>query len=405
MSSWVAGADESHYNEHNLPIGVFSTQDDPNPRIGARIGDSILDLHRAVLSGDCQTCPSCTALREPALNRFLSMGKPVWQAVRTQIHQAVTEPALEEFAVNWMTPLSQATMHAPLVVTDFVDFNSSEAHAANLGRLRRGGASLLPPGWKNQPQGYTGRTSAIYPSGMDVTRPVGFRRDHTGTVQYGPSIALDLEAEVGFIVGGTTEPGVTVGPDSFSENVFGAVLLNDWTARDFGTEDNVATGPFNSKSFATSMSAWITPIEALDAAVAMAPAQDGQAAPHLKESDRFGYDIELAVSINGTVVSRPQFGDNYWTPPQLMSQLTSNGAPLRAGLLFGSGAVSGATREQCGSLLEMTWSGQEPLLVDGGTRLYLDDGDDVSVTATAPGPQGTRIALAEVRATVQPAQV
>ncbi|WP_025272767.1 fumarylacetoacetate hydrolase family protein [Haloglycomyces albus] len=404
MSSWIKGADESLFNSHNLPLGVFSTAEDETPHIGARIGDYVLDLHKAVESGDCQTCPSCTALRDPALNRFLMMGKSVWQTVRAQVVQAVTEPSLEEVAETWMHPLSEVAMHSPLLVTDFVDFNSSEAHAANMGRLRRSGAEVLPAGWRAQPQSYSGRASSVFPSGLELARPMGYRRDQTGVVQYGPTRALDVEAEVGFIVGGESGLGVTLSPDDFSGHVFGAVLLNDWTARDFSVEENIATGPQASKGFATSMSAWVTPLEALDAAISMAPAQDGQAVGHLKESDRFGYDIQLALEINGQVVSRPQFGDNYWTPPQLMSQLTSNGVPVRAGTLFGSGAVSGAVREQCGTLLEMTWAGQEPLRVGNEPRIYLEDGDEVRLTATAPGPQGATIALGEVETVIQPAR-
>jgi fumarylacetoacetase len=394
--TWVPGAADSPYNIHNLPFGVFSTADVPTPRIGVRIGDYVLDMHKAVLSGDCQTCASCTALRDPALNRFLSLGRPTWQEVRLQVQQAVTEPSLQDAARGWLTPLAEARMHAPLLVTDFVDFNTSEAHAANMGRILRPGTEPLPASWRFHPQAQHGRASTVIPSGMELVRPSGNRREPGGDVSFGPTRSLDLEAEVGFIVGSESELGRPLSPDTFEEHVFGVVLVNDWTARDFAAFESDPLGPFTATSFATSMSAWVTPLEALGAARTAAPTQDVHAPSYLKESDRFGYDVQLAVEVNGQVLSRPRLGGAYWTPAQLLAQLTANGAVLRPGMLFGSGAVSGTTREQAGTLMEMTWGGEAPVAVGGQRRVFVEDGDLVRITATAPGPRGTTIALGEV---------
>ncbi|MQM27308.1 fumarylacetoacetate hydrolase family protein [Glycomyces albidus] len=357
---WVPGADASPYNIHNLPFGVFSTADQPLPRIGIRIGDQILDMHKAVLAGDCQTCGACTALRDPALNRLLSLGKAVWKAVRTQAQQALSEPSLQDAASEWLTPVADAIMHAPLMVTDYVDFT-----------MRAPGSDRVYPRASN------GRPSTLIPSGMDLVRPAGHRPGDDGRPVFGPTRALDIEAEVGFIVGSQSDLGRPVSPDAFEDYVFGAVLLNDWTARDFQELETDGLGPVASKSFATSMSAWVTPIEALSAARTVAPPPPADMASYLKESDRYGFDLHLNIEVNGVAVAGADFAEACWTPAQQLAQLTAGGAVVRPGLMYGSGeAVTG--------------------------RWGLQDGDAVTVTATAPGPRGTTIALGEVATRILP---
>jgi fumarylacetoacetase len=203
---------------------------------------------------------------------------------------------------------------------------------------------------------------------------------------------------VGFVVGTGSELGSPVRLEDFREHVFGVVLLNDWSARDIQAWEYVPLGPFLGKSFATSVAAWITPLDALDAAWVPGPARDPAPLPYLDDSDTAsGLDLAMQIAINGSVVSRPPFAGMYWTPAQLLAHLTVNGASLRPGDLFASGTVSGPEPAQRGSLLELTWNGAEPLtLDDGSTRTFLQDGDEVVLTATAPGPHGP-IALAEVR--------
>jgi fumarylacetoacetase len=357
---WIPGADESPFNIHNLPFGVFSTADETRPRIGVRIGDQILDLHKAVLSGDCQTCATCTALRDPALNRLLSLGREAWRQVRAHAQQALTESSIQNTVANWLTPISEAIMHAPLVVTDYVDFTMRTPDAARL-----------------FPRASNGRASTLLPSGMELMRPAGHRRGEDGRPVFGPTRALDIEAEVGFIIGGESEIGRPVSPDEFEEYVFGAVLLNDWTARDFAALETDGLGPFASKSFATSMSAWVTPIEALNASRTAAPTPHLDMASYLKESDRYGFDLRLNIEVNGVGVAGADFAESYWTPAQQLAQLTAGGALLRPGLLYGSGEAA---------------TGQ----------FQLANGDTVKVTATAPGPRGTTIALGEVETRILP---
>lgn len=408
--SWVIGANDSPYNIHNLPYGVFTTSDNPDPRIGVRIGDYILDMKLAVLSGNCQDCPTCSAMQDQVLNRFMALGREMWTKVRGQIQQMLSESSMQEMVTSWLVDIDDAQMHMPFMVTDFTGFNSSEYHASNMAQIHRPSSDvgptlspdLLSPNWKHQPLGYHGRAASVVPTGTNIARPSGQRRMADGTVTFGPSELLDIEAEIGFVVGVPNGLGNPVGPDAFRECVFGAVLLNDWSARDLQLWEG---RPFNSKSFATSMSHWVTPIDALSAALTSAPQQGPDTPDYLKEADRSAYDLQLHVEWNGLQVSRPRFGDMYWTPAQQLAHMTSNGAVVRSGDLYASGAVSGPEKGERGSFMELTWGGQEPVtLADGSRRAFLHDGDAVRIQATAPGPKGTTIALGEVAGTILPAR-
>jgi fumarylacetoacetase len=238
-------------------------------------------------------------------------------------------------------------------------------------------------------------------------RPCGQSRGADGAVGFGPSRRLDIEAEVAFVVGAGSEPATPVPVADFAEHVFGVCLLNDWSARDIQSWEYVPLGPFLGKSFATSVSAWVTPIEALAAARTPLPAQDPTPLEYLRGngSGLFGLDLAIEIELNGHVISRPPFDQMYWSPAQMLAHLTVNGASLRTGDLFASGTVSGTERGQRGSLLELTWNGRDQLaLADGSTRSFLQDGDTVVMRATAPGTAGGRIALGEVRGTITPAR-
>jgi fumarylacetoacetase len=215
-------------------------------------------------------------------------------------------------------------------------------------------------------------------------------------------LRLDIEAELGFVVGVGSDRPVPVA--DFAEHVFGVVLLNDWSARDIQAWEYVPLGPFLGKSFATSISGWITPLAALEPARVAGPARDPQPLPYLDDTDsEWGLDLALAVRLNGETISRPPYAQMYWTPAQMLAHMTVNGASLRTGDLFGSGTVSGPEPDQRGSLLELSWGGAEPLtLADGSTRTFLADGDQVSITASAPGPDGSRVGIAEVTGRIVP---
>jgi fumarylacetoacetase len=397
--TWVEGAAGSGYGLHNLPYGVFRHGGRP-PRIGVRVGDLVLDLDGAEADG---LVLAGGALRQPNLNEFLALGRPQWAAVRHRIVELLRDeqhrPAVEPLLV----PLHDVDLVLPIEVADYVDFYSSEHHAANVGQIFRPGQPPLLPNWKHLPIGYHGRAGTIVVSGTPVIRPCGQRATPDGPV-FGPSVRLDIEAEVGFVVGVPSGLGRPVPVDRFDDHVFGVVLVNDWSARDIQAWEYQPLGPFLGKSFATSISAWVVPLEALAAAWVPAPAQDPSVLDYLRDSPHRGLDLRLVVEWNGVRVSEPPFAPMYWTPAQQLAHLTVNGAALRTGDLFASGTVSGPERNQTGSFLELTWGGAEPITLDGvGERTFLLDGDTVTISATAPGPGGTTVALGDVMGTILPA--
>jgi fumarylacetoacetase len=294
-------------------------------------------------------------------------------------------------------------MHLPFTVADYVDFYSSRHHAENIGRMFRPGTPPLTPNWEHLPIGYHGRAGTVAVSGADVVRPNGQRLDD-GTPTFGPSRRLDIEVEVGFVVGVPADGPVPVG--AFADHVFGVCLVNDWSARDLQAWEYVPLGPFLGKSFRTSVSPWVVPLAALEAARVDPPVRETAVLPYLDDAGlRWGLDLTLEVRLNGELVSRPPFALMHWTPAQQLAHLTVNGATLRTGDLFASGTVSGPERDQRGSLIELSWGGAEPItLADGSTRTFLEDGDTVTITATAPGTAGGRIGFGEVTGTVLPAR-
>ncbi|WP_406083013.1 fumarylacetoacetase [Micromonospora zamorensis] len=396
--TWVTGADGSPYGVTNLPYGVFRS-DEGQPRIGVRIGSWVFDLAAAEAA---DLVLAAGALCRPTLNEFMALGRPQWTAVRQRITELLTDPAHRPAVEPLLVPLDDVEMLLPIEVADYVDFYSSEHHASNVGQIFRPGQPPLLPNWKHLPIGYHGRAGTVVVSGTPVIRPTGQRASAEGPVT-GPSVRLDIEAEVGFVVGVPSPMGRRVSVDDFADHVFGVVLVNDWSARDIQAWEYQPLGPFLGKSFATSVSAWVTPLDALGDAFVPAPDQDPPVVDYLRDVPHLGLDLRLAVEWNGEQVSDPPFATMYWTPAQQLAHLTVNGASLRTGDLYASGTVSGPDRSQVGSFLELTWGGAEPVKVGDESRTFLADGDTVTITATAPGPDGTTIALGEVSGTIRPA--
>ena len=386
-----------------LPYGIFSTNDHAQRRVGVRIGDFVLDAGAAaefvgVESGICW--------EQPSLNHFLSLGRPAWTAGRGWLTEVLSNPAYRDGIEPYLIPLAEVTLHLPIEVGDYVDFYASENHATNIGKIFRPDGEALPPSWKHLPIGYHGRAGTVVVSGTDIIRPTGQRKSPADAAPlYGPTLKLDIEAELGFIVGCSTELGSPVSIEEAADHLFGVALFNDWSARDIQAWETVPLGPFLGKSFGSSLGAWVVPMEALAAARVPLPHQDPEPLPYLSGAGLFGLDVHLEVRINGTLVSSPSYAGMYWSPAQMLAHLTANGASLRDGDLFASGTISGPEKHTRGSLMELTWNGQEPLtLNDGSTRGFLQDGDLVTITGWAPGPDGARIGLGEVAGTVSPAR-
>jgi fumarylacetoacetase len=395
--TWLELPENTGFGVDNLPLGIFSARD-RLPRHGVAIGDHVLDL--AGVTG-------LPVHETRSLNAFLIAGPGAWRDLREQVTEWLTDERHRARVQPHLVPRAQVQMHLPVAVADYVDFYSSRHHAENVGRMVRPDAEPLPPNWRHLPIGYHGRAGTIEVSGTPVVRPCGQSRTADADApSFGPSRRLDFEAEVGFVVGAPTSLGEPVPVEAFPEHVFGVCLVNDWSARDLQAWEYVPLGPFLGKSFLTSISPWVVPLAALEGARIAAPPRDAPVLPYLRDDHHpWGLDLALEVQINGEVVSRPPFATQYWTAAQQLAHLTVNGASLRTGDLFASGTVSGAGRDQCGSLLELSWNGQDPLiLADGTARAFLEDGDVVTITATATGPGGTAIGFGEVSGRVLPAR-
>ena len=385
-------AEGSPFGPRNLPYGVYRAGG-AEPRCATRLGDVVVDL--ALLLDD-------EVFAAPSLNAFMAQGHARWVEVREAIGAAVRDdvPADAVHAVD------DVTMLLPFEVADYVDFYASEHHASNLGRLfRPDSPDPLMPNWKHLPVGYHGRAGTVVVSGTDVVRPRGQRKGPTDPVPvFGPSVRLDIEAELGFVVGAGTALGESIPVEDAENHIFGAVLFNDWSARDIQAWEYVPLGPHLGKSFASTVSAWVVPLLALQDAKVATPHQDPPALPYLALDDPWGLDVELEVAWNGEVVSRPPYREMYWSPAQMLAHMTVNGASARTGDLFASGTVSGAEKGTRGAFIELTWGGREPVTVGGEERTFLQDGDEVVITGSAPGPGGSRIGFGECRGRVLPAR-
>jgi len=390
--SWLNVDPADPFGIHTLPYGVVAE----GPAV--RLGDFVLPLRPAAQRLRADLAPLFAA---DSLDAFLAAGPASWAEVRAEVTAWFTDLAHRPVIEPLLLPLSRTRPSLPFTVADYVDFYASEYHASNVGQIFRPGSAPLTPNWKHLPIGYHGRAGTVVVSGTDVRRPQGQRKVGEA-IEFGPSLRLDIEAEVGYVVGVGADSPIGVG--AFADHVFGLVLLNDWSARDIQAWEYVPLGPFLGKSFATSISAWITPLAALDAARVAPVPRDPQPLPYLDDSaERWNLDLTLQVRLNGELIAEPPYRSMYWTPAQMLAHLTVNGATARTGDLFGSGTVSGPEPSQRGSLLELSWGGTEPLQLASGERAFLLDGDEVSLTATAPGPGGARIGLAEVTGTILPA--
>jgi fumarylacetoacetase len=394
--SWLELPSDTGFGLGNLPYGVFSAPGTA-PRTGVAIGPYVLDL--AAVTGDPVHATG-------SLNAFMAAGPGAWRELRQRITGWLTDDAHRPGVEPHLLPRDQVTLHLPIQVADYVDFYSSRHHAENVGRIFRPGAPPLTPNWRHLPIGYHGRAGTVQVSGTPVVRPCGQRKaaeDDAPT--FGASDRLDFEAEIGFVVGMPSTLGKPVPASAFADHVFGVCLVNDWSARDLQAWEYVPLGPFLGKSFLTSVSPWVVPLAALESARVAPPARDPQPLPYLRDDERpWGLDITLEVRLNGQLISRPPSSGLYWTGPQQLAHMTVNGANLRTGDLYASGTVSGPERNECGSLLELSWGGTDPLtLADGSTRTFLEDGDVVTISAGAPGADGSRIGLGEVTGRIHPA--
>ena len=423
MTSFLDLPADSPFGLHNLPYGVFSTADRA-PRVGVRVGAYVVDLAELEASGTLSAGDEAVFDR-PALNGFMALGKPAWDRVRSRLQDLLREDGRgdlredEALRARAIVPVDAVTMHLPAEIGDYTDFYSSRQHATNVGTMFRGPENALMPNWLHLPVGYHGRASSVVVSGTPITRPSGQQKpDDDAPPVFGPSRLLDIELELGFFVGPGNRLGEPIAMEDARDQIFGFVLVNDWSARDIQKWEYVPLGPFLGKNFATSISPWVVPAAALDAVRIDGEAQDASAGnpeplPYLRQPEPRALDIELAVELEteamreaGTpphVVSRSNARYLYWSPEQQLVHHTVNGCNARPGDLLASGTISGETPDSYGSLLELTWRGTEPLALPGGEeRRFLADGDTVTLRGVA-GRGERRVGFGEVEGRIRPA--
>jgi fumarylacetoacetase len=402
-AGWLGIRPDHPFGLAALPYGSYTAAHHAEVyRVGVAIGDNVLDLTTAA---DRLLPGRAHLFRSGSLDQFLAAGDGAWARVRAELTRWLSDDECRPAIEDLLLPAEAVDLRLPFTVSDYVDFYASEHHASNIGRIFRPDSEPLTPNWKHLPIAYHGRAGTVVVSGTPVRRPCGQARPPGAAVpSYGPCERLDFEAELGFVVGAHSHLGEAVPASRFAEHVFGVCLVNDWSARDIQAWEYVPLGPFLGKSFATTVSPWVLPLAALGYARVRPPSRDAELVSYLTESADWGLDIDFEVRLNGHLISRPPYSAMYWSPAQMLAHMTANGASLRSGDLYASGTVSGPEPGQRGSLIELGWSGNEPVqLADGSTRAWLQDGDELTITATAPGPDGVRLGLGSAMGCILPA--
>ena len=415
LRSFLPVSPQSPFPIQNLPYGVCRRRGGER-FIAVAIGEHLLDLTALEAQGhlDVSALRSRRVFQSGALNAFMAEGRAAWSEVRSRVSQLLREEEATlrddaELLARVLTPMAEVEMLLPADIGDYTDFYSSREHATNVGTMFRGPDKALQPNWLHLPVAYHGRASSVIISGTDVRRPCGQSKPENAAAPiFGPSRSLDFELEMAAFIGPGNELGRPIPIADAEDHLFGMVLLNDWSARDIQSWEYVPLGPFLAKNFATSISPWVVPMEALAPFRAAAPPQDPPPLPYLRRDDRATYDIHLEVHLQGEKMAEPQrictsnFKYLYWTLAQQLAHHTITGCNLRPGDLLASGTISGPTPDSYGSLLELSWRGSRPLNVGGETRTFLLDGDRVTMTAWCQG-DGYRVGFGEVTARILPA--
>ena len=403
LKSWIASANlaNADFPIQNLPFGVFVAHGQTQAHVGVAIGDAILDLavvHQAGLlnlGGDNKA-----VFNSSSLNAFIELGAATWSQVRAQISTLLSadNPLLRDnqsLRDQAIILQSAAKMLLPVAIGGYTDFYSSKEHATNVGCMFRDPKNALLPNWLEIPIGYNGRASSVVVSDTPVRRPNGQIKAPTQErPEFTACKKLDIELETGFIIGRGNALGEPIACADAEQHIFGMVLLNDWSARDIQTWEYVPLGPFNSKTFATTISPWVVTLEALAPFRVATPTQEPQPSSYLQHQVgvNHGVDIHLEVQLTPeqsqqpSTICRTNFKHMYWSMAQQLSHHTASGCNTAVGDLMGSGTISGPTPDSFGSLLELTWNGANPLtLADGSTRQFIQDGDELTLTGWAQG--------------------
>ena len=416
LTSFINTSPDSHFPIQNLPYGIFRTKENFNARAGVAIGDYVLDL--AILEDHGYfskiNLPGENLFNQRYLNDFMAAGRTVWQPVREKISRLLRadNPELrdqQEVRSKALLPVKSVELLMPVDIGDYTDFYSSKEHATNVGIMFRGKENALMPNWLHLPVAYNGRSSSVILSGHNIHRPKGqiLSADNEKPI-FAASRLLDFELEMGFFIGPGNELGEPIHIDNAFDHIFGMVLVNDWSARDIQKWEYQPLGPFLGKSFGTSISPWIVPMEALEPFRTRGPVQNPEPLSYLQIKGDWSFDIQLEVFLQGKKMQEPHricqsnFKYLYWNICQQLAHHTVNGTNLRTGDLLASGTISGPEKSSYGSLLELTWRGTSPIkFPNGEERKFLQDGDRLIIKGWCQG-DGYKVGFGEVTGKILP---
>ncbi|MGB0412061.1 MAG: fumarylacetoacetase [Pikeienuella sp.] len=397
MKSWVSSANDANhpFPLNNLPYGAFRKKHDAQ-RAGCcvAIGDMILDLTAMEERDLLDSVEGLDVFWHPWLNDLMDAGQKVWKKLRKELTAKLADGASGVAATReCLLKQSEVEMLMPFKVREYTDFYAGRHHATNVGTMFRGAENALPPNWLHIPIGYNGRASSVVVSGTDIHRPLGQMKPFgTDKNIFGPCRRLDIELEMGCVVGGSNKLGQPITVSEADEMIFGYVLLNDWSARDIQAWEYQPLGPFQAKAFATSISPWVVTREALEPFRCSTPEREFELLPYLQEPGPMLYDIDLEVKMQPegsdrvSTIARTNYNEMYYSAAQQLAHHAIGGCAMNAGDLLGSGTISGPEKENRGSLLEISWGGKEPFTLDGGEeRSFIEDGDTMTLTGQAQG--------------------
>ncbi len=415
LKSFIDVDSESHFPIQNLPYGVCRPNSGGKVFICTAIGDYVVNLDILEEDGvfDGPELDGKRVFNESSLNKFMALGHKAWAEARATISNLLDadEPTLrdnESLRNQVILPMNEVEMMMPVQVGDYTDFYSSEQHATNVGTMFRGPENALKPNWKHLPVGYHGRASSIVISGTELHRPQGQTNPNSQEKPvFGPCKLLDFELEVGFITGQGNALGEPISVKNAKEHIFGMVLVNDWSARDIQKWEYVPLGPFLAKNWATSISPWIVPLDALEPFQTDGPEQIPEPLPYLQSKDGW-YDIELEVNLQGEKMDEPHrichtnYKNLYWSMNQQLAHQTITGCNVQPGDLYASGTISGENEAEYGSMLELSWKGEKPLqFPNGEERTFIEDGDTVTLTGFGQA-DGYRVGFGDVSGKILP---
>ena len=404
--SWVASANtpDTDFPLMNLPCGVFSVAGE-DPRCGVAIGDRVLDVG-ALEADSLLTLAEHPVFDVPFWNELMELGPAAWVTFRASLTALLQDASPDRSAVEpHLLPRDGLTLHMPFLVSEYTDFYAGRHHAQNVGTMFRGADNALPPNWLHIPIGYNGRASSVVVSGTPVRRPWGQLKPTDAAPVFAPSRRVDLELELGAIVGCASKGMVSVA--EADAMIFGYVLLNDWSARDIQAWEYQPLGPFQAKATATTISPWIVMADALRPFRTTGQPNEMPLLRHLREPGPMHHDITLEVTLAPagaapSTISRTNARELTWSAAQQLCHHASCGCPMNVGDLLGSGTISGPTKDSRGSLLELSWGGKEPLDLNGTPRTFLEDGDTLTLRGHAQG-DGYRIGFGDCTGTILPA--